>query len=112
MVDQVPDTAAHAREYGLQTIIGDATREEVLESLHVRSAAAVVVTVPHPNTAQQIVERVRAMSPDTIIVVRARYHMYRWQLDVAGAHAVVDEENEVGPRIASEVQERLHDTNP
>lgn len=112
VVDQVPATAAHARSYGLRTIIGDATREEVLESLHVRSAAAVVVTVPHPNTAQQIVERVRAMSPDTIIVVRARYHIYRWQLDLAGAHAVVDEENEVGLRIASEVQERLRDINP
>ena len=112
VVDQVPATVAHAQSYGLKTVIGDATREEVLESLHIRSAAAAVITVPDPNTAQQIVERVRAMSPDTIIVARARYHIYRWQLDLAGAHAVVDEENEVGLRIASEVQERLYRINP
>jgi CPA2 family monovalent cation:H+ antiporter-2 len=97
-------TAAHAEAYALPVVLGDVTREEVLERLHVRTAAAVVVTVPDPATARQIVQRVRALSPDTAIVVRSRYHVHRWQLDVAGAHAVIDEEDEVGFRLASEVR--------
>ena len=107
-----PNTAEQALAYGLETYIGDATREEVLEKLHVRTAAAVVVTVPDPGTARQVVQRVRALAPDTYVIVRARYHVHRWQLDVAGAHAVVDEEDRVGVSIAAEVRERLRSRNP
>ena len=96
-----------AKTYGLQTIIGDATNTEVLEQLRVSSANAVVITVPDPATARQVVELVRSLAPDTAIIARARYHIYRWQLLLAGAHAVVDEEEEVGRRIASEVRKKL-----
>ncbi|NIM52832.1 MAG: sodium:proton exchanger [Gemmatimonadales bacterium] len=109
VVELNPHTADHALAYGLQTYLGDATREEVLERVHVGTAAAVVITVPDPGTARQIVQRVRASAPNTSIIVRARYHVHRWQLDVAGAHTVVDEEDEVGVRIAAAVRRRLRD---
>ena len=92
-----------ARSYGLQTVVGDATRESVLARLHIRTAAAVAITLPDPRTARQVVQMVRALAPDTRIVVRSRYHVHRWELDVAGAHTVVDEEDEVGVRIAAEM---------
>ena len=72
-----------------------------------RLAAAVVVTLPDPRTARQVVQRVRALAPETYVIVRARYHVHRWQLNVAGANAVVDEEDRVGVSIAAEVRERL-----
>ena len=96
-----------AKTYGLQTIIGDATRTEVLEHLRVESAGAVVITVPDPTTARKVVELVRSLAPDTAIIARARYHIHRWQLLLAGAHEVVDEEEEVGRRIALEVRRKL-----
>ncbi len=99
-------TAAHAEAYGLQVHLGDATREEVLQHAHVRTARAVAVTLPDPRAARQVVQQVRSLAPDTIIVVRSRYHVHRWQLDVAGAHIVVDEENEVGASIAAEIRGR------
>ncbi len=102
-------TAAHAEAYGLPVLLGDATREAVLEHAHVRTARAVAVTLPDPRGARQVVQQVRSLSPDAIIVVRSRYHVHRWQLDVAGAHVVVDEENEVGARIASEIRDRARD---
>jgi CPA2 family monovalent cation:H+ antiporter-2 len=102
-------TAAVARSNGLQTYVGDARSEEVLESLHLEAARAVVVTVPDPKTTRQIIERVRARAPGTTIVARARYHVCRWELQLAGAHEVVDEEDEVGLRIASKVRETLLD---
>lgn len=92
-----------ARSYGLQTVVGDATRESVLARLHIHTAAAVAITLPDPRAARQVVQMVRALAPDTRIVVRSRYHVHRWQLDVAGAHTVVDEEDEVGARIAAEI---------
>jgi CPA2 family monovalent cation:H+ antiporter-2 len=110
VVDLYPSNAEHAEAYGLETHLGDATREEILEGAHVRTAAAVAVTVPDPGQARQIVQLVRSLSPDAVVVVRSRYHIHRWQLDVVGAHAVVDEENEVGLRIAEEVSRRLTST--
>jgi len=97
-------SAAKALATGFQTYIGDATRAEVLEKLNLRSASIVVVTTPDPTTVRQIIERVHSFSPETPIVARARYHIYRSSLTLAGAHTVVDEEEEVGLRIASEVQ--------
>ena len=51
-------------------------------------------------------------APETYVIVRARYHVHRWQLDVAGAHAVVDEEDRVGVSIAAEVCERRRPSRP
>ncbi|MFC1531488.1 cation:proton antiporter [Gemmatimonadota bacterium] len=107
VVDLTSRTADLARGYGLRTLIGDATRDEVLERVHVRTAACVVITIPDPGTARHIIQQVRARAPNTQIVVRARYHIHRWQLEMAGADAVVDEEEEVGIQIAAEVRHRL-----
>jgi CPA2 family monovalent cation:H+ antiporter-2 len=109
VVELTRRTADVARGYGLRTFIGDATRAEVLEQLHVRTAACVVITIPDPWVARNMIQQVRALAPNTPIVVRARYHIHRWQLEVAGADAVVDEEVEVGVRIAGEVRRRLID---
>ena len=107
VVELARRTADVARGYGLRTFTGDATRDEVLARLHVRTAACVVITIPDPRTARNIIQQVRALAPNTPIVVRARYHIHRWQLQMAGADAVIDEEEEVGIRIAAEVRHRL-----
>ncbi|UCD28167.1 MAG: cation:proton antiporter [Planctomycetota bacterium] len=107
VVELNPRSAAIAQSYGLQTYIGDATRAEVLEQLRVATARIVAVTVPDPGTSRRIIEQVRSLSTETRIIVRARYHVHRWQLAFAGAQVIVDEEEQVGMRIASEVQKEL-----
>ena len=96
-----------ARGYGLRTYIGDATSPEVLEHLCVGAAKVVAVTVPDPGAARQVIEGVRSLGPDTSIIARARYHRYRSELALAGAVAVIDEEEQVGLQMASAVQEKL-----
>ncbi len=96
-----------ARTHGLQTYVGDATRAEVLEHVQVAAAAAVVVTVPDRGAARHVIEQVRSLSPHTPVIARARYHVYRGELILAGAQVVVDEEEEVGLRIASAVRKML-----
>ena len=96
-----------ARTHGLRTYLGDATRAEVLEHVHVAAAAAVVVTVPDRAAARHVIELIRSLSPQTPVIARARYHVYRWELILAGAQVVVDEEEEVGLRIASAVRKVL-----
>lgn len=105
--DLSPRAADGAEAYGIPVVLGDATREEVLDRLHVQAAAAVAVAVPDPGTARRIVELLRAVAPETPVIARSRYHIHRWQLEVAGAHAVIDEEAEVGLRLADAVRHQL-----
>jgi CPA2 family monovalent cation:H+ antiporter-2 len=82
---------------------GDATRAEILAHAGVRRAAAVVVTVPDPQTAGLIISQVRRMAPDVPVVSRARYHIHARSLEDLGADRLVDEERLVGQRLGAEV---------
>jgi CPA2 family monovalent cation:H+ antiporter-2 len=101
VVELNPKSARVARTRGLNTYIGDATSLDVLERLRVGHARAVVVTVPDPAAARQVIAGVRSLSPETPVLARARYHIYRWDLTAAGAEVVIDEEDEVGRHLAS-----------
>ncbi|MCP4250101.1 MAG: sodium:proton exchanger [bacterium] len=107
VVELNPKSADVARTYGLVTYIGDASRPEVLEHLRLAAAQAVLVTVPDPTAARHIVEQVRSLSPGTPIIARARYHRHRSELIRAGAQAIVDEEQQVGLRLAAALQKTL-----
>lgn len=100
-------TAAIGRGYGLRTCVGDATRVEMLEYLRVAQAAAVIVTIPDPAGSRQVIEGVRSIAPAVPVFARARYHVYRWELLLAGAEVVVDEEDEVGLRLARYAERKL-----
>jgi len=109
VVELIRRSADLARSYGLRTCTGDATHDGILARLNVRSAAGVVITIPDPWTARRVIQQVRALAPNTPIVARARYHIHRSLLEVAGADSVVDEEEQVGVQIAAEVRHRLID---
>lgn len=101
--------AQAAASYGLRYVIGDAGQEEVLHSAHVETARVVAITVPDPRAIRQMIAAVKALAPNPTIVVRSRYHVLRWEFTFAGAHVVIDEEDQVGRRIAAEVRRVLHE---
>lgn len=87
--------------------LGDATQPEILHHIGVRSARAVVVSIPDPSAARVIVEHVARMAPQVPVIVRSRYHMFTAMLDHAGATSTVDEEQIVGSEMAKEVLQHL-----
>ncbi len=107
VVDLNPDMIRNARDMGFQTYIGDATHANILEHLHVTHAKMVVITIPDPQATRKMISEIRVMSPYTGIIARSRYHVFRWELEVAGAHVVVDEEEQVGLSIAEHVNQHL-----
>lgn len=100
-------SASVANALGLRAYVADATSPGVLEHIGIASAEVVVVTIPDPTSTLRIIELVRSLSPSTVIVVRGRYHIRRWELALAGATVVVDEEEQVGRRIAYEVEKLI-----
>jgi len=101
VLDLSPRLIGSAREQGFHAWLGDASASEVLEHAHVETARAVVVTLPDHRAAAQVIEQVHARAPNVPLIARARYHLYAEELARSGATAVVDEEQEVGRRLAA-----------
>jgi len=102
VVDLNMDNIRLAERYGLRARFGDATRTEVLEHLHIHKAQIVVIAVPEPTTVRRLIHQIRRLAPGVTLLVRCRYHIFHWEFLRAGVHAVVDEEENVGEKLAAE----------
>ncbi|MEM6315352.1 MAG: cation:proton antiporter [Planctomycetota bacterium] len=107
VLDLNPKARATAEQYGLSFQSGDATNAEVLEHAGLQSAAAFIVTLPDPAIVRQVVHVARQLCPHVTIIARSRYHAARWEIMLAGAEVVVDEEEQVGRRLAVEARRTL-----
>lgn len=107
VLDLNPRNAAAARQMGLEVSIGDAMHREVLEHAGAGRAGVIAVTVPDPDSTRLIIHLCRDIAPAAAIVARARYHNRRWEMHLAGALEVVDEEEQVGLRIAAMARKHL-----
>lgn len=107
VIDMNRRVIKEAKRLEFMAHVGDATSSSVLEHAHINTASAIIITLPDPNQSRQIIEQVRSIAPEVTIVVRSRYHVHLWQLRYAGAHIAVDEEEEVGKRLAEEVSQQL-----
>lgn len=100
-------TAAAARGFGLPVHLGDATHPEVLEHAGIAGARVVVITLPDASAARSIINLCRQLAPQADVISRSRYHVHRWELVMAGAREVVDEEEQVGRRLAAAARRSL-----
>jgi CPA2 family monovalent cation:H+ antiporter-2 len=107
VIDLNPRTIAVAERYGLRTRVGNAWQAEILQSVGLLYADVVVITIPDPTSCRQVINLCRSMNPDARLLVRARYHAERWELQMTGAWVVVDEEELVGIRLAAETRRTL-----
>jgi CPA2 family monovalent cation:H+ antiporter-2 len=100
IMDQNHRNAAHAQRMGLAVCVGSGVSSETLEHAHIDQTAVVVITIPDPHAVRQVINACRALNPQSKIIVRSRYHVYRWELMLSGATEVIDEEEQVGHRLA------------
>ena len=71
IIDQNRELVEHLRSNGYHAIAGDASDAETLEEALIDKARAVVVTVPNPFEARQIVEATHILKPEMKILVRS-----------------------------------------
>lgn len=104
VLDLNPASIRRAHQLGYSAHIGDAAQAEVLEHAGVEHASAVVVTIPDPGAAREVVGLIRMLAPNVHIIARARYHRYYDDIQHSGADDVVNEEWIVGAILASRVR--------
>ncbi len=102
-VDMDPDRVAAARKEGLPVYFGDATRPEVLATLGVDRARAVIVALDDSKMALQIVALLRYVFPKLKIFARAHDEIDGRELRMAGADGVVPEISESAMKLAGSV---------
>ncbi len=107
VIELNPKNAADARLRRLAVQVGDATRRDVLEHAGIRHAGVVLLTIPDADASRTVIHHCRHLAPQAALIVRARYHVVRWELQFAGALTVVDEELELGRAIAVAARARL-----
>ena len=108
VIELNPRTASTAVQFDLPVHRGDAAHHEVLEHAGVPGARVIAITIPDAIAARSIIHLCRLIAPDADIIARSRYHVHRWELVLAGAAEVIDEEEQVGLRIAARVRRSLH----
>jgi CPA2 family monovalent cation:H+ antiporter-2 len=88
-IDQDPFRVRDARQAGDPVVYGDAAETEVLRSLGVERASAVVISFDNPEIAIRIVRRVRRMRGDLPVLVRTEDDAKLDALQAAGATEVI-----------------------
>ena len=103
VLEMRPAMARVAREKGLTVYMGDAGHEEVLLHAGLDRACLVVVTIPDPRSVRDTVKNIRRLSPGSTVIARSRYNIHTVEIENAGAHLTVDEEEIVGKYLSKHV---------
>jgi monovalent cation:H+ antiporter-2, CPA2 family len=93
-------TVARDRREGHRVYFGDASDRAFLEVCGLGAATGVVITINAPDTADRIVEQVRALRPDLPIVARARDADHARHLYAMGASDAVPETIEASLQLS------------
>ena len=104
VVDLNPSSIRAAREAGMRAMVGDASSPELLKTVSIDSAEALVITLPDHRLTMAVLIEARELSPKLRIVARSRYHRYVDLLSATGASVVVDEEATVGDRLSETIR--------
>jgi len=110
VIDLNERSRAAVEALGLVAHVGDATQADVLEHAHIDQARLVVITVPDRATALLTLAQVRHLAPHAYVITRSRYDLHRTEFEQAGAHEIVQDEQQAGEALARCVERRLADS--
>jgi monovalent cation:H+ antiporter-2, CPA2 family len=95
VIEDVDTIVARLREKGIEAIVGNAVRADVLAAANVAEARRLFVAIPNCFEAVEIVQRARALNPGLVIVARAHSQTDVEHLTSVGADAVIMGEREI-----------------
>jgi len=99
-LDANASTVAKGRAEGSNVFYGDAARAEMLEKCAIDRLRAVVVTMDAPTKVDEVVQAVRKVRPDVILIARARDSRHAERLYRLGVTDAVPETTEASLQLA------------
>jgi voltage-gated potassium channel len=104
VIDPQQPALEAATALGVAGLLGDPSREDLLQQARVRVARAVIISVTDDATAILLTLTVRSIAPDTKIVVRIQEQTFQRQLRQAGADVIVSSTKIGGLLLADAVE--------
>jgi voltage-gated potassium channel len=104
VIDPQQPALEAATALGVAGLLGDPSREDLLQQARVRVARAVIISVTDDATAILLTLTVRSIAPDTKIVVRIQEQTFQRQLRQAGADVIVSSPKIGGLLLADAVE--------
>ncbi|SFR87482.1 monovalent cation:H+ antiporter-2, CPA2 family [Dyella sp. OK004] len=95
VLEEEKDLTESLRQSGIETIVGNASRDDVLEAANLPQARALLVTVPQAFESGEVVRAARLLNPALQIIARADSDECREHLLKQGADLVVLSEREL-----------------
>ena len=95
VIEDTDTLVARLRERGIEAIIGNGVRADVLSAANLAEARRLFIAIPQCFEAGQIIERARELNPDLMIVARAHSDVDVEYLTGVGADAVIMGEREI-----------------
>ena len=111
VIDLNAGTVRRQKSLGRSIVHGDATNQEVLESVGIRSAAAGVITFPDPIAVLRTCQLARSLAPGALIAIRTRHLSDGLRARQLGADIAVVEEVETARAMATAVTTALKSGN-
>ncbi len=99
-IDADASTVGKGRAEGANVFYGDAVRPDMLVLCGIETARAVVVTMDAPARVDAVVQAVRAIRPDLILIARARDDRHAVRLYRLGVTDAVPETTEASLQLA------------
>jgi monovalent cation:H+ antiporter-2, CPA2 family len=107
IVDLNQATIATQTKLGKSAVFGDIANPQVLESLHVEHARAVVLTIPDEEATLRACRVIRALSPHVFIAARTTFLSKAMTASMLGADHVTVEEVATAEAMAKHVISQL-----
>ena len=101
IIEQDKENIKSAESESLPFIEGDATQEDILINAGIKTAKAIISTLPHDANNLFVTFTARSLNPDIRIVSRASQESTEKKLKVAGANNVVMPERVGGNHMAT-----------
>ena len=100
VIDRDATGVARDRGDGHLVHFGDASDQKVLDAIGLKQASGVIITINGRSTIDVIVERIRVVRPDVLIVARARDEDHARRLYAVGATDAVPETIEASLQLS------------
>lgn len=107
IVEMNPKTVQKQASYKRDSVYGDISNVEVLESAGLHDADAVIITIPDEEAVLRACSVIRKMAPKMFIAVRTNFFSKAMLATEAGADLVTVEEWATAQQMAAEVAKRL-----
>jgi CPA2 family monovalent cation:H+ antiporter-2 len=107
-IDNDPYRVARERREGRPVFFGAADRIEILESVGLAEAQALVIAVDSPKAALQLAALVHYILPEMLVVARAYDDAHAAELRAAGVDIAIPEPSPISDRIADAVLEKIN----